>query len=264
MFDCGVNLCSSQFNNYIETLKEHSINAGIKGWITISNSENEWLANLAYCKKYSDANFTIRTTLGIHPHNAKSATLDTWKKFDSLILNNKIVAIGECGLDYNRMFSPIETQMEVFIAQIELANKYNLPLYLHERDAFDDFYNLLCIYKAKYPNLKGIVHCFTGKKQHLLKYIKLGFYIGITGWICDNKKNGNLVEAIKFLPLDKLILETDSPFLIPYPYGKKRNTRRNQPDSLEYIIENISNIISKTKDEIITKTTKNYKKLFLI
>jgi TatD DNase family protein len=160
------------------------------------------------------------------------------------------------------MFSPVQTQMEVFIAQIELANKYNLPLYLHERDAHDDFYNVLSIYKAKYPNLKSIVHCFTGKKEHLIKYIELGFYIGITGWICDNRRNTDLIEAIKCLPIDKLILETDSPFLIPFEYGKKWNTRHNQPDSLEYIVNKISEIIDKPKSKIINKTIENYKKLF--
>ena len=92
----------------------------------------------------------------------------------------------------------------------------------------------------------------------------MGFYIGITGWICDNKRNGDLVNAIKYLPLDKLILETDSPFLIPYSYSKKWNTRCNQSDSLEFIIHKISNTISKSKDEIIIKATQNYKKLFSI
>ena len=154
MYDCGVNLCSKQYTNYIETLKTHSIESGIKGWIAISNSENEWEKNLEYCRKYSDDNFTIRTTLGIHPHNAKNARIDSWKTLDNLVSNNNVVAIGECGLDYNRMFSSKEEQIETFISQIELAAKYNLPLYLHERDAHDDFYNLLALYKTKYPNLK--------------------------------------------------------------------------------------------------------------
>ena len=262
MFDCGVNLCSSQFNDYIPTLKQHSIESGITGWIAISNSEKEWLRNLTYCRKYSGSDFIIRTTLGIHPHDAKHATGDSWTTLEKLVLNNKVVAIGECGLDYNRMFSSKEKQMEVFIAQIELANKHNLPLYLHERDAHEDFYNLLCIYKAKYPELKGIVHCFTGTKEQIKKYTGLGFYIGITGWLTDTRRNKELVEAVKSLPLEFLILETDSPFLIPHTYSKIWNTKRNQPDSLHYVLDELSNITGKKQDDLSQISLTNTKKLF--
>ena len=92
MFDCGINLCSSQFNNYIETLKKHSLEAGITGWITISNDEKEWNRNITYCRNFSDIEFTIKTTIGIHPHNAKNATVESWKNLESLVANNKIVA----------------------------------------------------------------------------------------------------------------------------------------------------------------------------
>lgn len=264
MFDCGVNLCSKQFNNYLDTLKTHSIGTGLNGWIAISNSEKEWEKNIFYCRKYSEKNFIIKTTIGIHPHNAVNANFNTWKNLNKLVANNKVIAIGECGLDYNRMFSPAEIQMEVFIAQMEIANKYNLPLYLHERDAHDDFYNLLCIYKAKYPNLTGIVHCFTGTEEQMKKYIEFGFYIGITGWICDDRRNKNLCDAVISLPLDKLILETDSPFLIPFEYSKEWNTNTNQPDSIHYIIKKISQLTGIEQSKIKENSIKNTKTLFKI
>ena len=264
MYDCGVNLSSKQYTNYIETLKTHSIESGIKGWIAISNSEDEWKKNLEYCRKYSDADFTIRTTLGIHPHNAKNTRLDSWQTLNKLVSDNKVVAIGECGLDYNRMFSSKEEQIETFISQIDLAAKYNLPLYLHERDAHDDFYNLLALYKTKYPDLKGIVHCFTGNKNQMKKYVDLGFYIGITGWITDVRRNRDLIQAVKSLPLDKLILETDSPFLVPYSYSKQWATKRNQPDSLCITLEKLSEELAKPKDMIKKISLDNTKMLFKI
>jgi TatD DNase family protein len=123
MYDCGVNLSSSQFKGYIDTLKEHSIEANIKGWIVISNGEKEWTSNLSHCKKYEEKDkFTIKCTIGIHPHNAKDVNDNTWEKLENILTTNKdkIVGIGECGLDYNRMFSDKEKQKEVFIKQIEL------------------------------------------------------------------------------------------------------------------------------------------------
>jgi TatD DNase family protein len=263
MYDCGVNLSSSQYLNYIQTLKDHSIEAGIKGWITISNREKEWDKNLSYCRKYSDANFIVRSTVGIHPHNAKEANPNSWTKLESVVsANNLIIAIGECGLDYNRMFSPINTQKEVFIRQIELAHKYHLPLYLHERDAHEDFYDILSMYKTKYSDLSGIVHCFTGNETQMKKYLDLGFYIGITGWLCDNRRNKELLLAVKSLPLDRLVLETDSPFLIPQPYAKQYNTKRNQPDSISYVVDKIVEITGMTKEAIIAISVANKKLLF--
>jgi TatD DNase family protein len=265
MFDCGVNLSSKQFSNYIPTLKTHSVETGLGGWISISNAENEWEQNLSYCRKYSDSEFTIKTTIGIHPHNARHATPSSWTLLESFVPNNnKIIAIGECGLDYNRMFSSKEVQMEVFIAQIELGAKYKLPLYLHERDAHNDFYNLLALYKAKYPNLNGLVHCFTGNLNQMKKYLDLGFYIGITGWLTDDRRNQDLVQAVKNLPLSKLIVETDSPFLIPHTYSKQWNTKRNQPDSIMQIVDKISEVTGKKKELIIKMSISNAKTLFNI
>jgi TatD DNase family protein len=263
MYDCGVNLSDDQYINYVETLKEHSIDGGIKGWIVISNSEKEWIKNLSHCKKYSDSNFIIKTTIGIHPHNAKSVNINSWNNLESIIANNKnIVAIGECGLDYNRMFSPKDIQIKIFTEQIELAHKYKLPLYLHERDAHEDFYNILSIYKIKYPDLRGIVHCFTGNKTNMEKYLELGFYIGITGWLCDNRRNKDLILAVKDLPLEKLILESDSPYLIPISYSKKYDTRRNQPDSLSYVVDKISKITQEKHQDIMKMASTNTKTLF--
>lgn len=264
MIDAGVNLCSKQFNNYHDTLIEHAKEAGLNGFITISNSHKEWKQNLNLIRQYSNDQFKIYMTIGIHPHNAKEVTTDNvYDELTQLVQSNScIVAIGECGLDYDRNFSPKSKQIEVFKKHIELSLLLNKPLYLHERDAHDDFYNTLLEYKNNCANLKGIVHCFTGKKEHMMKYIELGLYIGITGWICDKRRNHDLVEAVKDLDLNKLILETDAPWLIPFEYSKHWNTKRNQPDAIYYVSSVLSNILEISEESIINKSSQNISKLF--
>jgi TatD DNase family protein len=264
MIDCGVNLSNKNYDGYIETLKQHSKDNGVNGWITISNSEKEWTKNIGYCNNYSKDDFIIKMTFGIHPHNAKEFNENSWENLELLLKNNKnkIIAIGECGLDYNRLFSSKEEQKKVFISQIELANKYNLPLYLHERDAHEDFYEILNNYKNKYPKLQGIIHCFTGSENIIKKYLEMGFYIGITGWICDNRRNTELLKSVKILPIDKLIIETDSPYLTPLNYAKQYKTKINQPDSLIHIVTKISEIKQININDIIKITIDNSNKLF--
>ena len=251
VFDCGVNICSKQYNNYIDTLVDHSIDAKLSGWILISNNFNEWKKNKNIIDLYNNK-LPMYMTLGIHPHNARFGIPNT---FEENITEN-IIAIGECGLDYNRMFSSKAIQIKVFRHQIELAKKYNKPLYLHERDAFDDFYSII----SKENNIKGIIHCFTGNLEQMNKYLNLGFYIGITGIICN--KNTELVNAVKYLPLDKLIIETDSPFMTPYMYSAKWKTKRNQPDAIWLVIIKLAEIFNVSEDIIIQQTVENTKKLF--
>lgn len=293
-FDAGVNLCSSQFNGYLDTMMEHSnsdidvnheyentivTKPKLNGLISISNSQQEWRKNIGHTKKYSTNNFKVYTTIGIHPHNATSVNSnDVFTELHTLVRENptNVVAVGECGLDYDRItkFNPgsskeeidkiKEKQKEVFKKQIEIANEFNKPLYMHDRDASHDMYPILKEAKERYPNLKGIIHCFTGKVTYMKKYIELGFYIGITGWICDEKRNKDLVEAVKNLPLNKVILETDAPWLIPKDYAKKWNTRRNQPDAIYYVSYHLAYYMNVDEDELIEKATENTKILFNI
>ncbi len=204
--DIGVNFAGKTYNSAkVKQIINESADC-VTNIITITNSLKELPIN----KKLCGENNNLYYTAGVHPHDAH--TISNINQLNIIKLeakNNRFVAVGECGLDYNRMFSPKEKQIEVFIAQIEIAKLLGMPLYMHCRDAFDDFYSI--VKSSGYSN--GVVHCFTGTKEQAKLLCELGFYLGITGWIYDRKRNENLIEAIKTIPLNKILVETDAPWL---------------------------------------------------
>lgn len=204
--DIGVNFAGKTYNSSkVKKIIDESSECVLK-IITISNSLKEIPINKKLCGENSNLYFTA----GVHPHDAQSVdNIKDLEVIKSEISSNRFVAVGECGLDYNRMFSPKEKQIEVFIGQIEIAKSLAKPLYLHCRDAWEDFYSILKYHG--YTN--GVVHCFTGTKEQAQKLVELGFYIGITGWLCDKRRNADLVEAIQIIPLNKILVETDAPWL---------------------------------------------------
>ncbi len=204
--DIGVNFAGKPYNSENVKLIMSESKDCVKKIITISNNLNEILLN----KKLCIDNENLYYTGGVHPHNAKSINkLDDLDVIYSLSFDSKFIAVGECGLDYNRMFTPKEKQSEVFDYQIKIAKKLNKPLYMHCRDAFDDFYQI--IISNGYFN--GVIHCFTGNKDQAKKLCDLGFYLGITGWLLDKRRNQELYEAIKYIPIEKILVETDAPWL---------------------------------------------------
>jgi TatD DNase family protein len=230
--DFGVNFANkSRYPDVeLEKLMEESYNSGVDRVVCISNSIPESKINLELEKKYPNLYFT----LGIHPHNAKQFKKSDIAFLETNISNPKCYGIGECGLDYNRMFSPKEKQLEVFGIQIDLASKYNLPLYLHCRDAMDDFIELLK--EKNYFN--GLVHCFTGNLNQALELVGLGFKLGITGWIFDSRRNKDLVNVVKSkkIPLNMLVVETDAPFMPIRP------AKISIPSDTGYIVEEIARL----------------------
>jgi TatD DNase family protein len=156
----------------------------------------------------------------------------------SLAAKPQIVAIGECGLDFNRDFSPREKQISAFKQQLEIAVETGKPVFLHERDAFDTQYQIL---KDYIPKLKGAVsHCFTGAREHLEQYLELGLHIGITGWICDERRGRELFDIVKFIPDERLMIETDGPYLTPRNLPDKPKGGRNEPKYLPHIAETVA------------------------
>lgn len=267
MVDIGVNLSGKQFDGDRRTILDHAYSAGLYGIITISNSVKESSKNVALLDEFVNHDCKLWCTIGVHPHDAKSVKESDWELLENLIRQNKnVVAVGECGLDYNRIFSPPNVQREVFARQLELAHKMNKPVYLHDREATDDMLKILDEFKKKYnlPKINGVIHCFTNTIAVMKKYLELGLSIGITGWICDTRRNQDLVIAVKSLALDRLLIETDSPYLTPPDYASKWKTRRNEPDSLDYVVQELSKHMNKTVDEIYKQTMTNTKALFKI
>ncbi len=200
-------------------------------------------------------------TAGIHPHNADAAKQEDFELIEKLVTENKkIVAIGECGLDYDRMFSTRDNQVRCLEKHIVLAEKLNKPLFLHERSAAEDF---VCRFK-KHPDIcnRSVIHCFTGNIEQLDKYLSMGFSIGITGWICDDRRGKELQEAVRIIPLDRILIETDAPYLTP------RNVpglgRTNIPQNISYIARDLARYMKVSEEELTEYARKNTERIFHI
>ncbi|MBC8227619.1 MAG: TatD family hydrolase [Gammaproteobacteria bacterium] len=234
--DIGANLTHESFDQDREQVLENAIAAGLYKIIITATSVDE--TNRAI--ECTDINPSLLwATAGVHPHNAKNTSDNFIEELEKLSMHNKVIAIGECGLDYCRNFSTTEKQRAVFEKQIKLSLKTGLPLFLHQRDAHEDFITMLK--EQSVDEIKGVTHCFTGDKGQLRDHLDLGLYIGITGWVCDPRRNQDLLESIKYLPMDRLLIETDAPYLMPKELEKKLKTRRNEPKYIREIAEFISN-----------------------
>lgn len=204
--------------------------AGVDTVLLISSDLTESQQNAAF----TTATVRCLFTAGVHPHQAGQVSPDWVAQLQSLLPT--AAAVGECGLDYNRMFSEKSQQQQVFATQLQLAYQHNKAVYLHERDAFADQISLL---KSSKVN-KGIAHCFTGDRHQLTAYLDLGLYIGITGWLCDERRGQALQDALQYLPLDRLILETDAPYLLPRTLKPKPKSGLNQPAYLPAIAAQVA------------------------
>lgn len=233
LIDIGANLSNKQFKDDLSVVLDRAIQNSVKQIVLTTVDSQSFIENLELCSKHEGFLFT---TWGLHPHNAKD--LKSFVSETKHLINSKSVkSIGEFGLDYFRMISTRNEQIDTMNYFLDISKTLNLPLFMHERHAHDDFCSILK--EQSVPN-KGVVHCFTGGKDEIRSYLDLDLYIGITGWICDERRNHDLVEAIKYVPLDKLMIETDSPYLKPRNI-KNRNIR-NEPAYLSYVLERIAQL----------------------
>ncbi|HUO18472.1 MAG TPA: TatD family hydrolase [Steroidobacteraceae bacterium] len=171
-------------------------------------------------------------TAGVHPHHAAELGAADMDELGALAAAPEVVAVGECGLDYFRDFSPRAAQRAAFHRQLELAARLGKPVFLHQREAHADF---LAILREHGPRHRGVAHCFTGGAAELEAYLELGLAIGITGWICDERRGAHLVPLVRAIPAGRLLLETDGPYLLPRDLTPRPATRRNEPAFLPHI-----------------------------
>ena len=251
-YDIGLNLFCKQFPEPEKVIEEAQDN-GVCCILTGTDpKENQ---KIDYFVKTHDA----YGTAGIHPHNADRAKQEDFNLIEQMINENKkIVAVGECGLDYDRMFSTKENQIRCLEKHIVLAEKLGKPLFLHERSAADDFVKRF----KKHPDIcaKSVVHCFTGDKKTLDQYLSMGFSIGITGWICDDRRAKELREAVSIIPLDRILVETDAPYLTP------RNVqgldRTNVPQNIVYVVKELAKYMKVSEEVLIENAKKNTERVF--
>ena len=245
MFDIGANLTSSHFSDDLDSVLDESFEAGVKK-ICITSSN---LQDVRNAKKITERNKNLYYSVGFHPHNAKDFKIEFLKDMSIYLDDPKAICLGEMGLDFNRNFSSKDEQILCFESQLSLANSINKPLFLHQRDAHEEFLSILDNYKF---NQKLIVHCFTGNLSELEDYLKRDFYIGITGWVCDLKRGLDLRECINHIPQDKLLIETDSPYLSPI-----KKIRRNEPKFLIDVAEEVARLRQQTKESIVKSSYEN-------
>ena len=235
LIDIGLNLMHSSFKKDRVEIIEEAKKVGVNQFIiTGTNIHSSHMAR-EYASKYPN---TLFSTSGVHPHDAKICNGHTIFELEKIAKDDCVVAIGECGLDYNRNFSPQNVQRKWF--------EYNI---LSKHDQVIE---------------KSVVHCFTGTKEEAQNYIDLGCYIGVTGWICDMKRGRDLQEAVSVIPPEKLMIETDAPFLIPKNFDKKPKKNRNEPKYLPHILKTIAVCMGIDKEELALQVTKNTKEFFKI
>lgn len=259
IIDIGVNLLHRQYDNDRDKIVENAISQNITPLIITGTNVKESKKAALYAGKYPQK---LYSTAGVHPHDAKSCNEQTIQQLKELAELPQVVAIGECGLDYDRNFSPPNVQRKWFEKQICLAEECNMPLFLHERAAFADFKAILSEHKEICS--RSVVHCFTGTGKELMTYLSMDCYIGLTGWICDERRGQNLRTIIRMIPLKKLMIETDAPFLIPRNMKLDKKITRNEPLFLRHITKEIAKCIGKKAEDIADITTKNAKAFFKI
>lgn len=257
LIDIGANLTHDSFADDLEQVIVRAQAAGVQQMIVTGASEQGSRDAVALAERYAG---TLFATCGVHPHHASDYDNSAHATLDTLAGHRCIVAIGECGLDYYRDFSPRDAQREAFLRQLDLAVEHRLPVFLHQRDAHDDFVRILEPYIGRIHS--GVAHCFTGDTEMLNDYLALGLHIGITGWICDERRGAHLHDLVEKIPPERLMIETDAPYLLPRSLRPKPVSRRNEPAFLPEVLRVIAEAGNMDKDWLAALTTANARRFF--
>jgi hydrolase, TatD family len=257
ILDIGVNLMHRSFHEDRDQVVARAIENQVTPLIITGTSLRNSIDAARYAGRYTGK---LYSTAGVHPHDAKNCKEETIVKLRELAALPQVVAIGECGLDYNRDFSPRDVQRRWFGEQIRLALELDMPLFLHEREASADFIGILKEHSVQ----NAVVHCFTGTLQELRAYLEMGYHIGITGWICDERRGKHLRDLVRIIPLDRLMIETDAPFLTPRDLKEKPKDGRNEPAILPHILQAVAECMGIPADEVAKATTQTARTFFCI
>lgn len=246
MIDIGVNLGHRRFEADLAEVLHRAREAGVDRMVVTGTSvpASQRAERLA-----STQPGELWSTAGVHPHEACRADARAAHDLESLTRRPSVVVVGECGLDYDRDFSPRPVQRRVFEMQLELAAACALPAFLHEREAHEDFVEILSRWRPRLVG--GVVHCFTGQRKALASYLAMDLHVGITGWICDPRRGAHLLELVRSIPADRLMIETDAPFLTP-PAAR---ARRNEPSFLPLVLRTVATAIGKPEAQVAAETT---------
>lgn len=260
LIDIGANLTHSSFDQDICQVITDAQAAGVERIMVTSCNLIDTEKAVQLCTKYPN----LTTTCGIHPHHAASWHQESADQIIQLAQKYTCIkALGEMGLDFFRDLCPRLQQEQAFVGQLEVATQLQLPIFLHEREAFLRFYQILTEFRPQLSQV--VVHCFTGDQRALTAYLELDCYIGITGWICDERRGQHLIDLLKFIPLDRLMIETDAPYLLPRNLPSNtvlREARRNEPRLLQHIAGVIAQHLAIPLETLSENTYLNSRRFF--
>ena len=256
--DIGVNLTGSSFKKDIEPVIERAAAAGVGQLIVTGTDISHSEQAIGLSQQFESICYA---TAGVHPHHASDFSQGMASELREMLDNSKVVAVGECGLDFNRNYSTRSEQIRAFEAQLELAIDTQKPVFLHQRDAHEDFISIL---KTCRNDLKqAVAHCFTGSIDEVNDYVTLDMYIGVTGWICDERRGEALRQAVKHIPRDRVMLETDAPYLLPRDLPQKPVAKnRNEPCYLPHIATAVAEHMGIDESELISYAYENSRNFF--
>ena len=257
LIDIGSNLTHESFDADRPLVIDRAIRAGVVQQLVTGADLASSAAAAALAAAHPGV---LACTAGVHPHHAAGFDPGRVGEFRALLALPQTAAVGECGLDYHRNFSPREAQQAAFRVQLELAVELGKPVFLHQRDAHDDFLAMLADFA---PRLRGgVAHCFTGGQAHLESYLALGLSVGVTGWVCDERRGGSLRESVPHIPAGRLLLETDAPYLLPRDLSPAPRSRRNEPAHLPHIAAAVARLRAEPLSAVAVSTTANARHLF--
>jgi TatD DNase family protein len=257
LIDIGANLAHDSFDEDREEMMRRAAEAGVTTMIVTGSSDE---SNVRAAELAAANPGVFYSTAGVHPHHASDYNDASDELIRRLATREAVVAIGECGLDYFRNFSPRDAQRDAFARQLRIARDTDLPVFLHQRDAHDDFVEVL---EPELPYLsRAVAHCFTGEGESLREYLAMGLYIGITGWICDERRGKHLHDIVHVIPDDRLLIETDAPYLLPRTIRPKPKSRRNEPMYLPEVLKVVAEARDQTEEHVARVTTENARRFF--
>ncbi|MDJ0794669.1 MAG: TatD family hydrolase [Woeseiaceae bacterium] len=259
LVDVGANLAHDSFDDDRDAMMQRAEDAGVTTMIVTGSSDD---SNVRAAELAEAHPGVLYSTAGVHPHHASDYTDESDTLIRSLVDKDVVVAVGECGLDYFRNFSPRDAQLDAFRRQLQIAKDTGMPVFLHQRDAHDDFVEVLDEFL---PDLsRAVAHCFTGEGESLREYLAMGLYIGITGWICDERRGKHLHDIVDVIPDDRLLIETDAPYLMPRTIQPKPKTRRNEPMHLTEVLKVVAEARGQTEEHVARVTTENARRFFAL
>ena len=257
MIDIGANLTHDSFDDDRAEMMQRADDVGVSRMI-VTGSSNQ--GSIDAVKLAETEPGRLYATAGVHPHHAADYDENSVALITNLAQNDAVVAVGECGLDYFRNFSPREAQLAAFQSQLDIAAATGLPVFLHQRDAHDDFVEVL---EPMLPKVsRAVAHCFTGEGESLREYLALGLWIGITGWICDERRGAHLHDIVAVIPDDRLLIETDAPYLLPRTIQPKPKSRRNEPAFLTEVLRVVAEARDQSEEHVARITTENAQRFF--